>query len=273
MNKRRQQVLIWSIGMLVTAVMLGLGLWQMESFRHQGQEALIARMNEPAVQLADVAPVGEMPTDGYGRMVEAHGTYLPEEQLLVPDHRDPSSFRVLTALELADGSIVPVVRGEARGTPSPPPAGPLTQRGILLPTEGEPETELPEGQIASVRLARIAQIWSQPMVSGFIVLDAPDAQAQNLAPAQVELPSNAGHARSQGYALQWWIFAAAAIAATIKLSRDAATGTGFMALSTETVDDPGETVENHGEVSTTGPAGPILAGESEPTTVDKPPVG
>lgn len=233
MNKRRQQVLIWSVGILVTAVMLGLGLWQMDSFRQQGREALISRMHEPAVLLTEVVPAGQMPPDAYGRTVTAHGVYLEDQQLLIPDDHDPATHRVLTALELADGRVVPVVRGTSSGILTSPPAGEVEVRGVLLPSEAEPTSELPAGQLGTIRLPRIQQLWEQPLVPGFIVADAPLAQAQGLNPAQITLPNNAGHARNQGYALQWWIFAAAAIAATVKLSRDAAKGTGFMAKVNE----------------------------------------
>lgn len=248
MNKRRQQIVIWFLGLLVTAVMLGLGLWQMDSFRNQGEQALIARMHEPASALTEVAPVGQMPRDAYGRTVWARGVYLPKQQLLVPDRHDARTHRVLTALQLADGSVVPVVRGVGQGAPDAPPTGEVEVRGVFLPSEGEVEStaRLPEGTLGSVRLPRIAQVWEQPLVPGFIVQEADAARAQGLTPAVVQLPSNAGHARNQGYALQWWIFAAAAIAATVKLSRDAAKGTGFMISSTGPVDEPGETVENSG---------------------------
>ncbi|HHV21390.1 MAG TPA: SURF1 family protein [Propionibacterium sp.] len=272
MKKSRQQLIIWSIGLLVTAVMLGLGLWQMESFQNQGREALIARMEEPAVPLAQAAPLGEMPHDGYGRTVEASGTYLADQQLVVPIYQDETRHRVLTALELPDGSVVPVVRGVGEGVPAPPPAGVSEVRGVLLPSEAPGESEVSEGQIGSVRLPQLTQMWEQPLVPGFVVLDAELARAQGLSPAEVTLPSSAGHARNQGYALQWWIFAAAAIAATVKLSRDAATGTGFMASTKKTGDKAGETVDNDGELSTVDGSRDASAGMPDETSVDKPPV-
>lgn len=273
MTKRRQQVVIWSLGLLVTAVMLGLGLWQAQAFSDSGREALVARMHEPPVPVTEVAPAGQVPGDAYGRTVEATGTYLPDQQLSIPDARDPARARVLTALRLADGSVVPVVRGVvASSAPVPaPPAGEVPVRGVLLPSEAEPTQELPAGQLGTVRLPRIAQLWPQPLVPGFVVLDGPAATAQGFTPAEVALPSNAGHARNQGYALQWWIFAAAAIAATVKLSRDSARGTGFM--RTDHVDDLGKTVENSAELSTIGPERPDEMGESPSSplaTVDRP---
>lgn len=270
MSRRGQQITIWAIGLLVTAVMLALGIWQMDAFRETGRDALIARINEPPVQLVDVAPAGQVPGDAYGRTVEASGQYLPDEQLMIPHHAQEGRARVLTAFELADGSVVPVVRGEVTDGSTPAPIQNGQVRGVLLPSEGEPERELPAGQLGTIRLPRIAQLWNEPITPGFIVLDADGARAQNLMPAEVTLPSNAGQARNQGYALQWWIFAAAAVAATIKLSRDAAKGTGFMASSTDPVDKAGDTVDNLDNRSTeAGPEAPIEAPEA-PASVDKP---
>lgn len=268
LSGHRQQVIIWSIGLVVTAVMLALGIWQMDSFRDQGQEALIARINEPPMPLLQVAPAGRMPGDAYGRTVEASGRYLPEQQLLVPHPAQTGRARVLTAFELPDGSIVPVVRGEVvDGSTAPAPRGERV-RGVLLPSEAEPEAELPPGQLASIRLPRIAQLWEQTMIPGFMVLDTDHAREEGLDAAAVTLPNNAGHARNQGYALQWWIFAAAAVAATVKLSRDAARGTGFMGTP-RPVDDSGDNVDNLNERSTTGAAGKADGAVARPTTVEE----
>lgn len=255
-SHRGRQVIIWGIGLLVTAVMLGLGLWQMQSFREQGREALIARMHEPPVELTAVAPAGQAPGDAYGRTVRVAGTYLTDQQLLIPVPHEPTRFRVLTALQLADGSVVGVVRGVSAGpTPAPPPVDQVVQHGVFLPSEGEPEYALPEGQLGTVRLPVLAQRWPQPLVPGFVNLDSEGASSQGLTAAQVTLPTNAGEARNQGYALQWWIFAGAAVAATIKLSRDAAKGTGFMArpgqLAT-TVDSAGDNLVEDQDSSTPG---------------------
>ena len=253
--------------------MLSLGLWQMESFRDQGEEALIARINEPAAELTEVAPIGVLPRDGYGRTVTAQGSYLPDQQLLIIDPVEPDTTRVLTAFQLADGSVVPVVRGVSADTPAAPPTGQSSVRGVLLPTEAEPETELPPGQLGSVRLPRITQLWPQQLVSGFIVLDAEGAAAQGLIPAEVVLPSNAGQARNQGYALQWWIFAAAAVAATVKLSRDAAKGTGFMTSTSQAVDEGGDSVDKSENLSTGDGATAATSGPKPTMTVDKPTTG
>lgn len=246
-----QQVAIWTVGLLVTGVMVFLGLWQMDRFREQGQDKLIARLSEPAVELSEVAPAGQVPGDSYGRTVNAHGSYLPEQQVLVPE-REPGRFRVVAALRLDDGSVLPVVRGiTSESTPPPPPPGRIDATGVFLPTEPEPESTapLPEGQIGSVRLPLLAQVWPQEITGGFLALDQAQATEQQLVHWQFDLPSNAGQARSNGYALQWWAFAAAAVAGTVKLSRDARKGTGFM-VSARSAESSGEA--GSGAVGTTG---------------------
>ncbi|OYO14155.1 hypothetical protein BI335_13250 [Enemella evansiae] len=245
--RRRRQALIWLVGLVVTGVMLGLGLWQMQTFRTQGQDAMRARMTQAAVPLDSVLQVGEIPKDGYGRPVTTTGRYLPEQQVLVPEPNAPGRFRVVTALRLADGTVLPVVRGVVEGTDAPPPpAGEVTQTGLLLPTEAEPESPAPAGQLGTVRLQRLAQLWPDQLMPGFLSLDDAGAAAQGMTAAQVDVPSAAGQARNNGYALQWWIFAAAAVAATIKLSRDAGRGTSL--ISGDEVDDAGDNpVEKSGD--------------------------
>lgn len=246
MKTLRKQIVIWLIGLLVTGVMVFLGLWQMQRFRNDGQGALRERMTAPAVPLTDVATVGSPPHDAYGRPVTVSGTYLPQQQLIIPDLRVPGRYRVLTALRLADGSVVPVVRGETNAEQPPvAPSGEVHEQGLFLPTEAEPERELGPGQLGSVRIPRIAQTWREPMYPGFVSLDVAHAQAQGMESPVVPVPSGAGHARNSGYALQWWIFAVAALAGTIKLSRDARKGTGFMRSSPEAVRlDDGARTEN-----------------------------
>ncbi|NNG20094.1 SURF1 family protein [Naumannella sp. ID2617S] len=260
--RRRRQALVWVVGLLVTAVMVGLGLWQMQTFRDQGQDAMRARMTQPAVPLESVVQVGQLPRDGYGRPVVARGSYLPERQVLVPEAGHPGRFRVLTALRLADGTVLPVVRGVVEGDQPPPaPGGRVEQIGLLLPTEAEPETELPPGQLGTVRLPRLAQAWPEQLIPGFVSLGDADATAQGLTPAEVAVPSSAGQARNSGYALQWWIFAIAAIAATVKLSRDAARGTGLMAVGN--VDKAGDNAV--GDTPDTGDERPASTPAGDPS--------
>lgn len=213
MSLRLKQVLTIAVGVLVAAVMLLLGLWQMSRFQLSMQDVAIERRAMEAVQLADhVHPDGSI-DDIYGRVVRAEGEYLPEHEVVV----GTTEARVATAFELADGRHVAVVRGSVDGAAAPPapPAGVTTIEGIF--TASDHDTDRPQG---SVRLQQLAQTWPSPLVAGYVTLTAEQSAAQGLAPAEAELPESEGTAMHQGYALQWWVFAFAAIAFSIFLARN-----------------------------------------------------
>lgn len=236
----RQQALIWTVGMAVTLVMLGLGLWQMSVFRSQGQDALRARLALPPVPLTQAVPDNAIPRDAYGRQLSVEGAYRPGRDLLIPDQADPTRCRVLTPFDLTDGRTLPVVRGVSSPCASAPPApdGPRSMVGVFLPSEADVASATQP--LGSVRLARLAQVWEGTITPGFLTVGPETAAASGLRAAEVALPSASGQARNNGYALQWWIFAAATVAATVKLSRDAAGQKGFMAPKSRPVDKPVE---------------------------------
>lgn len=223
-----RQFLVIAVGLVVGAAMVVLGLWQLRVYAQQGQDAAAARAAEPAVQLMEVAPPGQPITDGYGRTVRFTGEYDPALQLLVPVEDQPDRFRVLTGLEQRDGTVIPVVRGEVSGTEAPPvPSGTVEQTGVLLPSETADDRSMPEGQIATIRLASLAQKWTKPLVSGYVTLPAGEARDQRLDPAQLELPEGEGRLRNGAYAFQWWIFAAFAVGMSIRMARDFGTRKDF----------------------------------------------
>ena len=168
-----------------------------------------------------MARPGEPANEGFGRPVAFEGSYDPDLQLLVPEE-DGANFRVLTALRQADGSVVAVVRGiVTEPNAPPPPNSPVQQVGVLLPTEEHvPETDLPSGQIASVRLPALAQQWPGPMIDGFVTLSSADAASQGLAAAPLQLPEAPGRLRNVAYVGQWWLFAAFVLFMAFRMARD-----------------------------------------------------
>ena len=216
---RLQQFTLVLLGTAVAGVMIMLGLWQMQVFEDQGQDGAIARMNQPAVPLDSVASAGTQITDGYGRTVTFEGSYVAEQQLLVPVSSAPGTFRVLTPALTADGTLVPVIRGETTSTTAPtPPAGSVPQHGVLLASDASVDADLPPGQIGSVNLPVLVQRWEDPMIAGYVTLPADLAAAQGLQPATPQLPSGRGSGQNFGYALQWWVFAASAAGFSIYLA-------------------------------------------------------
>lgn len=218
---RVRQVLIVGAGLVLAAVMVLLGIWQLDVYRAQGQAQAEQRAALPPVPLSSVARAGAAVTDGYGRPVTVTGRYLPDVQVLVPLDAGSDRYRVLSALRAADGDVVPVVRGLVDGPRSgPAPAGEQTATGVLLPSEEAPPGDLPAGQLSSVRIPTLAQDWPGPLVSGYVTLEPAAAAAQGLAPAPVELPEASGRLRNGAYALQWWVFAAFAVGLAVRMARD-----------------------------------------------------
>ena len=215
-----RQVLIIIVGLVVAGLMVVAGLWQLDVYREQGQDQAERRAAQPAVPVASVAQAGEVVVDGYGRQVQVHGSYLPGVQVLVP-LEGANDFRVVSALRLDDGDVLPVVRGVVAGADAPAaPTTLATSTGVLLPSEEAAAGDLPPGQLSSVRVTTLAQQWPGPLVSGYVTLSAADASAQGLAPATATLPEAKGRLRNGAYALQWWVFAAFALALAVKMARD-----------------------------------------------------
>ena len=222
---RLRQVLIIALGLLAATVMTWLGLWQLNVYRAQGEAVAARRAAEPPVALTSVAPAGAVVRDGYGRSVQFDGVYLGQHQMLLPAEDRPNVYRVVTPLRQADGSVIAVVRGldsAVRGLDSAeagePPAGRVSQMGVLLPSEqspGEPATEL-----TAVQVPVLAQRWPGPLVDGYVILSAADASEQGLEPADANLPTGRGRLRNGAYALQWWVFAAFAVGMAIRMARD-----------------------------------------------------
>lgn len=214
LQTRVVQTLIMTLGLAAAVVMVFLGLWQMQVFESQGSDAALARTRQAPVPLSDlVTPGQEVTTDAYGRAVSTSGTYREDNQVLIPVAEDPGTYRVLTALQRDDGTLVPVVRGVTDSpTAPPPPTGHLDQHGAFLASEPLVDGVFPPGQMGSVRLSLLAGMWPEPMVAGFITLTDDQARADHqLEPAPLYLPEGEGSSRNAGYALQWWVFAAAGL--------------------------------------------------------------
>lgn len=218
---RLWQVLIVALGAVVALVMVFLGLWQMEVFQNQGDSGARERIEEPAIPLDDVAPVAGEITEGYGRTVTFTGEYVADQQLLIPIEGRPGEYRVLTALERPDGSVVPVVRGVAHDKVAPPPPpGVRDERGVLLASELAVDGDFSADEIGSVRLPELVRRWEQPLIGGYVTLPSDISAEHGLSEAPLTLPSQGGNSRNSGYALQWWVFAAAGLGFCIYIARD-----------------------------------------------------
>jgi surfeit locus 1 family protein len=213
--------LVVLLGLVLAAGMVVAGIWQYSVYQRQGAEVAAARAAEAPVPLTSVARAGARVGDGYGRTVTARGTYEGENEVLVPVAERADTFRVVTLLRLDNGDAVAVVRGVVSGSAAPPqpPVGSLDQAGVLVPSE-DAVAPAGDGQLSSVRIPQLAQLWPGPLVDGFVVLTPADAQAQGLTAAEARLPEARGRLRNAAYALQWWLFAAFTVVMSGRIAHD-----------------------------------------------------
>lgn len=207
---RLKQSLVAVIGVVVAAAMIWLGLWQMQVFQSKEDSSALARAAQPAVSLVELVGTDGEVGDVFGRQVYASGAYVGEP-VLVEDAE--GTVRVVSAFQITDGRLVPVVRGSLTASGSVPlaPSGEQDVTGIFLPSEPGADHEVAVGRLGAVRLPLLAQLWPGQLTPGFITLDAAGSAAQGLEQATVSLPSGEGSATNAGYALQWWVFAGFAI--------------------------------------------------------------
>ncbi len=220
MGVRVRQALFIGFGLVCAVVMATLGVWQMQRSVDSGAAGVRQRAEEAPVALLDHINADGTVGDVYGKPVTVSGAYLPAQELLIPG--DDGTWRVLTAFQVADGRVLPIVRGTVGDTGGVPaaPTGQRSETGLFLPGEGDVEADDGSGELGSVRMPLLAQKWPG-ITPGFVTLDAEHARAQGLAQASVTLPKGEKSFMNGSYALQWWLFAAFALGMSIKLAVDA----------------------------------------------------
>ncbi|MHA6513431.1 SURF1 family protein [Tessaracoccus sp. Z1128] len=210
MGVKAKQVIAVAGGLVVAVMMLLLGLWQMSSYQESTRDVSAERAAQEAVPLAEsVAANGEI-EDVYGRQVTLSGAYTDHEVLVGQSW----PLRVATAFRMDDGRYVAVVRGAVgQGfDPADAPIGPQNLVGVFLSSD-LPADSVPAGaDFGSLRIQAMAQSWPSPLIGGYVTLSAPDSAMEGLSPAPLVLPTAEGSATHRGYALQWWVFAAGAVA-------------------------------------------------------------
>ena len=216
------------------AVFVLLGLWQLGEFQAPAGTVRI----EPGAAV----PIGQVSTAvgsgdrsagravgrAVGRLVTAIGTYDAPRQVLVGERRlqGRSGFLVLTPLRLADGSAVIVDRGwvPASGVAATAvPAGPVTVTGRLARSETDtdtgvpPLTDPPAGRAYRVNSEELGARLPYAVHPGYLSLldqEPPSVSAPTVAAAGER---GGGRWYNAGYAMQWFLFAAAAVGFWVRL--------------------------------------------------------
>jgi cytochrome oxidase assembly protein ShyY1 len=224
-----RRVVVVGVAVVVVATCVGLGLWQLRRLdeRRILNAEILERRSDAPITIEDVS-AGSV-ADPY-RPAAAHGTYDASHEVLVYGRSlgGEAGHLVVTPLVLDGGGGVLVVRGwvpfamqsaPVRG--ALPPLGEVEVGGFLVPDEGD-GTNAPDGDgvIRALDVGGIAsplpyRVFPLPLQ---LARQMP-AQSGSL-PIPVPMPelSEGPHL---SYAIQWFSFAAVAVAgAVILLRRD-----------------------------------------------------
>jgi len=228
------------IGVLVSFTLLG--RWQLGVFEESGRPQAAA---DPApVDVTTLTSVGTgFRVEALRRQVTASGTFDADRQLLVADRTADAErpggrasqghgYWLLTPLRLADGTLIPVVRGWVASPGDPAaavPEGHVTVTGRLMGPEPSDRIQrtgaLPRGQVATVTTAELINVWPGERIrTGYVIATrqvgggTPEPRLVAVAPPTAERSFNW---RNLAYALQWWIFAGFAVYMWYRLVREA----------------------------------------------------
>jgi cytochrome oxidase assembly protein ShyY1 len=206
----------WLVGsivaVLVAAIFVSLGLWQLGRHHHKHDKVRAER-----AAYAAPAPAFETTAPKTGTRVEVSGTYdrdAAHETLLRDQlHGGNAGVDVLTPVLLADGTAVVVDRGwVATGDDvSAPPAGPVIVRGVVHEprsnsTQSPVERDGARLSVARVDLDRIGRDLPYRLQHVWV-----EAQYQQPSPArgdpQLPEPPQPDQVNHLQYAIQWFAFA------------------------------------------------------------------
>ncbi len=230
--------------LLAIAAFVTLGGWQWDRARTRdsGPPATAPALSTARPLAVAVGAQNLVTADNRGAAVTVTGRYDVAHQLLSPGHdlQGKGGFYVVTPLVTSAGQAATVVRGWVPGqgqpdvTVSAPPAGPVTVRGYLAPSEtplpAGMTSVLPAGQVERVTTADLVNRWPYRLYDGSVLLadqQPPTTPALDTVPPPLPPTTTHWSVQSLTYALQWWLFAAATVwmwAAAVR--KEAATGSG-----------------------------------------------
>jgi len=209
--------------------------WQRLDARNIYNNEILGKISEPPVVLNDLLVPNSDPSsaqpDTAWRSVEATGTWLPQEQVLVRKKSLESDLGlwVVTPLQLTDGSVVMVNRGwtpAANSAVDSPtlaeiPSGEVEVLGRVrevTPRDGVAPTDLPPGQVDQIIPL---EIMDTPETVSNIYLEMTASRPESRTSEIRELPApeiTEGPHRS--YAVQWILFGIMTVIGWIILVRN-----------------------------------------------------
>jgi cytochrome oxidase assembly protein ShyY1 len=229
--------------MLVVAVVCVVaGTWQISRFeqKRHANDALRHNARAPVASVGDLLPLTTTRTHNPGesavefRRVRVTGTYDAAATTLVRNRTfgddDTVAFMVVTPLDTAAGTLL-VARGyiPAKSSATPavaaPPSGRVTvvARLASAETRDDAAAQLQRPQVESVNPVEQAARLGRPVFRGYAELEANQPGTAHLvAFSSPDLSNPAGGALEPqhfAYIVQWYLFAALALAAPFAMAR------------------------------------------------------
>ena len=238
--RQPRYVALSAVMLLVATICIGLGTWQISRLasKHGANNELRHNDHASVARVGDILPIyGPRPPpradDIQFRRVTVAGTYEASGQGLVRQRSvgDDVGYLVLTPLRTSTATVL-VVRGfissgglTAGVTAPAPPSGPQTIVGRVMPAEtaSDKAAQLPAGQINSINAGEQSSRLDAQVYNGYVELSAGQPGTQGLVAIPEPDLSNpaggAGELQHLAYVIQWYLFAALALAAPIVMAR------------------------------------------------------
>ena len=199
---------------LFAALAYQLGFWQYHRYeaKRDNADRVTAHYDAPAKPLGQVLDRQPLPKALEWTRVSATGTFAEPGLLVRARTRDGDvGFEALAPLRLTDGETVLVDRGwlpyaaNASVVPAvpPPPSGSVTITGWVRQGESSRDRNLPGEQLATINLAEASTKIQEPLLGGYLLLDAPTGVSDAVTPRSLGRP-DLGLGPHLAYAYQWW---------------------------------------------------------------------
>ncbi|MBD7995234.1 SURF1 family protein [Arthrobacter sp. Sa2CUA1] len=212
------------LALVISTVFVLLSEWQFSSAENEGAP--------PAATTEEVRPLTEVYTPGVplyatqaDQMVSFTGSFEPGDQVLIPNRLQDGEegYWVVTAFAV-DGApgdeAIPVVRGWTRdpSNAGTAPEGDVEITGRLLPSEAPVAGAQPEGTVAALSSAELANIWDVPLYSAFVTAHETVPADQQSTASELERVITGPQPQEKTinwlnifYAVEWFVFAGFAV--------------------------------------------------------------
>ncbi|HEX5495819.1 MAG TPA: SURF1 family protein [Mycobacteriales bacterium] len=263
-----------AVCVVLAAGCVAAGLWQVHRYHGKHDANTLLRRNDarPVVPVERLlAPGQTLDPDQQFRRVSARGHYDVTGQVFVRQREvdNQAGYLVLTPLRTDAGPVLLIVRGwmrvggSATQTPTvpPPPAGEVSLTGRVFPSEASTgQRGLPTGQIERINVPGLARRLGAVTYGGYVELisERPAEHGVRAMPAP-DLSNPAGGAfegQHLAYVVQWFIFAALALAAPPVLAyKDAHRDDGDGPPGSDHPEDPDGSTDPGDPTDPDGPVG------------------